>query len=304
MSSHFLSSDRTPVGVGLRHVHFHDVLAAPADLDFIEVHSENFFARGGAALAILEDVASQYPVSLHGTSLGLGSASGIQSQHIKSLVKLAGRVSPALISDHAAFSWGQVNGQIHHAGDLLPIAFNECSLKVMSDNIHQVQDQLNRQILIENLSAYLEPAGSTMSEPDFFLALVKRSGCRLLVDLNNLVVNAINSGEKDVMASIRQWLGQIPAKYVGEIHLAGCTPALPGELMIDDHSQQVTDLVWDVYRHAISLFGQVPTLIEWDTQLPDWQLLLGEADKARSIAAEALNIRKVRLHDAVQVQSA
>ncbi|MGI9273814.1 MAG: DUF692 domain-containing protein [Endozoicomonas sp.] len=296
-------SDRTPVGVGLRHVHYQDLLATPADLDFVEVHSENFFASGGASLAILDDVAKQYPVSLHGTSLGLGSVLGIQARHIESLARLAESVSPVLISDHAAFAWGQVDGQTHHGGDLLPIAFNEASLAVLTDNIQRVQERLDRGILVENLSAYLTPPGSNLTETEFFRALVKRSGCRLLVDLNNLAVNAINSAKDDVLADIQQWLDQIPAEYVGEIHLAGCTPPAHGELMIDDHSQRVSEVVWHAYHHAIGRFGQVPTLVEWDTQLPEWQVLLGEVDKARNIAAEALADRNARPVNALQGQS-
>ena len=139
------------------------------------------------------------------------------------------------------------------------------------------------------LSAYLEPPGSTLTETAFLTELVERSGCRLLVDINNLAVNAANTGTEHVAVSIKQWLDQIPAEYVGEIHLAGCTPAQPGGLVIDDHSQKVSDIVWDGYHHAITRFGQVPTLIEWDTQLPEWQVLLNEANKARRIAEKACN---------------
>ncbi|WP_461537282.1 MbnB/TglH/ChrH family RiPP precursor modification enzyme [Spongorhabdus nitratireducens] len=282
-------SDRTPVGIGLRHVHYHDALAAPADIDFFEVHSENFFARGGATLGVLEEVAGRYPVSLHGTSLGLGSVAGISPRHLDSLVQLADRISPALISDHAAFGQGVVGEQLVHAGDLLPIAFNESMLQVMTENVLQVQERLGRQILVENLSAYLEPPGSTLTETEFLTELAERSGCRLLVDINNLAVNAVNTGIENVAVSIKQWLDQIPATHVGEIHLAGCTPAQPGGLVIDDHSQKVSDTVWDGYHHAITRFGQVPTLIEWDTQLPEWQVLLNEANKARRIAEKACN---------------
>ena len=281
--------ERTPVGVGLRHVHYHDALTAPADLDFIEVHSENFFARGGATLTVLEDIARKYPVSLHGTSLGLGSITGISKQHLDQLDSLVHRINPVMVSDHAAFTWGQVNGNLHHAGDLLPIAFNEQSLQTMTESIQQIQDQLRRTLFVENLSAYIEPAGSTLTETEFLNELVSRTGCKLLVDLNNLAVNAINSSitelsGNEIVTRIQHWIHQIPADSVGEIHLAGCTPVVAGEVMVDDHSQRVSEQVWQAYALALTRFGQKPTLIEWDTHLPEWRILLDEIQKARTIA--------------------
>ena len=273
-----------PVGIGLRHSHFQDALNQPANLDFIEVHSENFFAGGGAAPALLKEISNLYPVSLHGVSLGLGSAAGVAESHINALSRLVNHISPVMVSDHASFSWGQIENQLHHAGDLLPIAFNQQTLDIMSENIIKVQDHLNRQILVENLSSYIEPQNSTLSELEFFKALVKKTGCRMLLDINNLAVNATNAGEPDVLASINHWLEQIPSDHVHEIHLAGCTPVAKGEIMIDDHSQQVSELVWQAYGTAIARFGAVPTTIEWDTDLPQWHVLIGEANKARTIA--------------------
>ncbi|MRI33122.1 DUF692 domain-containing protein [Endozoicomonas sp. OPT23] len=286
---------RTPVGVGLRHGHYQQALETPADLDFIEVHSENFFAKGGALPALLREVSELYPVSLHGTSLGLGSAAGISEQHLNSLHQLANKVSPVMVSDHAAFAWGELGNQLHHGGDLLPVAFNEQSLQTMTDNINRVQEKLQRQILVENLSAYLEPKGSTLTETEFLTELAKRTDCRLLVDINNLAVNAINTGSADISGEIAQWIYSMPSNIVGEIHLAGCTTVPAGEIMVDDHSQMVSDIVWDAYEKALKHFGSTPTLIEWDTDLPEWFVLIGEAEKARTIAARVFQSKEENL---------
>ena len=261
-------SKQAPVGVGLRHAHYHEALTTPAELDFVEVHSENFFAPGGASLEILEDAAKLYPMSLHGTSLGLGSTTGISEKHLDALESLVQRVSPVMVSDHAAFAWGEVSGRLVHAGDLLPIAFNQKSLQTLADNVNRVQDRLQRQISVENLSAYLEPEGSLWKETDFLNGLTELTQCRLLVDLNNVAVNAINDGQTDITKVITEWVDEINPAAVGEIHLAGCTSAAPGDIVVDDHSQKVSDPVWQVYSHALKQFGPVPTLIEWDTNLP------------------------------------
>ncbi|MCW7552926.1 DUF692 domain-containing protein [Endozoicomonas gorgoniicola] len=279
-------SKQAPVGVGLRHAHYHKALTTPAELDFVEVHSENFFALGGASLEILEDAAKLYPMSLHGTSLGLGSTTGISEKHLDALESLVQRVSPVMISDHAAFAWGEVSGRLVHGGDLLPIAFNQKSLQTLADNVNRVQDRLQRQISVENLSAYLEPEGSLWKETDFLNGLTELTQCRLLVDLNNVAVNAINDGQTDITKVITEWVDEINPAAVGEIHLAGCTPAAPGDIVVDDHSQKVSDPVWQAYSHALKQFGPVPTLIEWDTDLPAWSVLLAEAEKAKIIARQ------------------
>jgi len=286
---HGSSNTKLPlIGVGLRHVHYDDALSSPADIDFIEVHAENFFAQGGISHALLEDISQHYQISLHATSLGLGSASGIPAQHIRQLKQLTNEVKPILLSDHACFSWGQIENIEVHAGDLLPVPFNEESLRLMSENIQQVQHVMERQILVENLSAYITPTGSTMTEAHFLTQLCQLSDCKLLIDLNNLMVNAFNQQLEFPLADAKAWLDQIPAKYVGEIHLAGCTPVEQGNIMIDDHAQAVSDDVWALYEYAISTFGAVPTLIEWDLDLPSWQVLVGEAQKAKQVAAKAL----------------
>jgi len=280
------------IGVGLRHGHYSDALTQPKAIDFVEVHAENFFADGGAANAVLDQVAQRYAVSLHATTLGLGSAQAIPDQSIAKLQQLIERIKPVLVSDHACFTWSSLQNGQTHAGDLLPIAFNQDNLDIMVENVQRVQGRISRQLLVENLSAYLTPAGSTMTEVEFLTELCQRADCRLLLDLNNLVVNATNAkpaaSDTEILATVSTTIEQIPSHIVGAIHLAGCAPALPGAPMIDDHSQPVPQVVWDSYRAALRHFGAVPTLIEWDTALPSWQVLTDEAIKARAIATQEL----------------
>ncbi|WP_085296745.1 DUF692 domain-containing protein [Cognaticolwellia mytili] len=285
------------IGVGLRHNHFEDALNTPANIDFIEVHAENFFANGGASHAVLTDISQHYKISLHATSLGLGSALPAPQNQLDQLTNLVERYQPILLSDHACFSWAESENASVHAGDLLPVPFNDESLSIMVRNVERAQMQLGRKILVENLSAYIELPGSTYSEAEFLVKLCHQSGCKLLVDLNNLIVNAINqplttlTSEQidsestiDVLAHAKHWLDKIPAELVGEIHLAGCTPVGSEQLMIDDHGQPVSDDVWHLYHYALQKFGPIATLIEWDENLPTWQVLIAEADKAKSIA--------------------
>lgn len=276
------------IGVGLRHAHYSDALTQPKAIDFVEVHAENFFADGGAACAVLEEVKDLYSISLHATTLGLGSGRKIPEQPLEKLNRLIERVDPILVSDHACFTWSSLHDRPVHAGDLLPVAFNHSNLDIMVENVIQVQERLSRQILVENLSAYVTPPGATMPEAAFLSELCQRADCRLLLDLNNLVVNAVNTGIENPLASIASFIEQIPSQSVGEIHLAGCAKPLPGEPMIDDHSQPVPEIVWNAYRLALKRFGAVPTLIEWDTALPTWDFLTHEAVKARTIATEEL----------------
>lgn len=278
-----------PIGVGLRHQHFAEALSTPSTLDFIEVHSENFFAEGGASHRVLEQASEHYAVSLHSTAMGLGSASGVPSHYLKQLKSLANYTQPFLMSDHACFTWSQLNGQQVHAGDLLPLAYSEQTLLVLTHNIDRVQQILGRSILVENLSAYIQYSHACMPETEFLVRLSELTGCHLLVDLNNIIVTANNINETNPLDYANQWLQQIPCNIVGEIHLAGFTQVPTGELVIDDHSQAVSNQCWELYRIALQRFGKVPTLIEWDNNLPSWQTLLEEADKARSITKALFN---------------
>lgn len=284
------------IGVGLRHQHYADVLSQPYDqpennhiIDFVEVHSENFFAQGGASRALIQDVAKRYPISLHSTALGLGSYAHAANGYLDSLKELIKVINPFLMSDHAAFSWAELNGDIIHGGDLLPIAFNQKTLMTMADNINALQKSTGRQILIENLSAYIQPENSTLSETEFLVKLTDLTQCGLLVDLNNLIVNANNFSSKSELEYAQDWLENIPQGLIGEIHLAGYTPVNNDEFIIDDHSQPISNIGWQLYQFTLQRFGKIPTLIEWDNNLPSWNTLLNEAKKARSIANEVFN---------------
>jgi uncharacterized protein len=275
-------------GIGLRQPHYAALLAddAPAaELGFVEVHSENFFADGGAALGVLHAARARWPVSLHGVGLGLGSAVGVDEAHLQRLANLVQRIDPVRVSDHACFARAahHAGGPVLHGADLLPIAFTAAALDILVANVQQVQDRLRRPILVENLSAYLQWADNTLVEPDFFNQLVQRSGCGLLLDVNNLVVNALNVRRDETWAvqSACAWIDKIDPNSVGEIHLAGYLDL--GDIVIDNHGSRVHSPVWQVFAHALKRFGPKPTLLEWDTALPPLDVLLQEAQSAQSL---------------------
>lgn len=277
------------IGIGWRHPHYGELLATRPALDFIEVHSDNFFGEGGAALAVLQEARQHYAVSLHGVGLALGSAAGVDPWHLDQLQRLVARIEPVRVSDHACFARATVDGRTVHAADLLPIPFNRESLDTLCANVQRVQDRLARPLLLENLSAYIELAGSDRSETDFLAELARRTGCHLLVDVNNIYVNALNAvirgSGADPLAQCRRWLDGIPARSVGEIHLAG--HCAMDDIVIDDHGSRVREDVWQLYRHALQRFGPVPALIEWDTALPTLAVLLEEAQHGRSLLPQA-----------------
>ena len=286
----------TPVGVGWRHPHYAEMLARKPPLDFLEVHSENYFGCGGAALAVLEQGRASYRISLHGVGLSLGSAVGLDPWHLDQLASLVARIDPVRVSDHASFARAPWGGSVVHAADLLPLPLSNAALDVLCANVAQVQDRLKRTIAVENLSAYLAfqvPKGEqSWDEAAFLSEMARRTGCQLLVDVNNIYVNARNAqmaGRVDdpVQAS-RHWLQAIAPDAVGEIHLAGHTHVNDehGDIVIDDHGSVVCGAVWSLYRHALQCFGPVPTLIEWDTDIPALDVLLNEARRAQVIAVE------------------
>lgn len=287
------------VGVGLRYPHYQEALKGTSVIDFVEVHAENFIAQGGLLLTLLHEINETYSVSLHSTSMGLGSATGVDSAYLEKLNKLVKKINPLLISDHASFAWSAINGASIHAGDLLPVEFSSKGLDVMSENIDRVQQYLGRRILVENLSSYLNFGQSTMSETEFLSKLVHRTECGLLVDLNNILVNLHNEGEQQVQIAAKQWLNEVPVNAVGELHLAGFTQMGSNELIVDDHSRPVSEDCWDLYAYAIHRFGAVTTLIEWDNDLPDWGTLLDQACKARQVIKmiTKANERKVLIHE-------
>jgi hypothetical protein len=274
-------------GIGWRHAHERELLEQRPPLPFIEVHSENFFGDGGAALALLAAAREHYDVSLHGVGLALGSAAGLDDWHLDRLAALVQRIGPVRVSDHASFARAPRRaGQAPlHASDLLPIAFTDASLDILAANVQRVQERLRRPIGVENISAYLGWADDTLAEADFFNALARRSGCWLLLDVNNLVVNALNAGASDPVAAACAFVDAIEPRHVGQIHLAGYAAA--DGLVIDDHGSRVHAPVWLVYAHSMRRLGARPTLVEWDTGLPAFDVLLGEAREADRIAAGA-----------------
>ena len=274
-------------GIGLRQPHYAELFGAPPPLGFVEVHSENFFADGGAALAVLHQARELYPVSLHGVGLALGSAAGLDPWHLDRLARLVDRIDPLRVSDHSCFARAALlPGQaVVHANDLLPIAFTEEALAIMVGNVSRVQERLRRPVLVENLSSYVSFADDSMSEPAFFAQLCQRAGCGMLLDVNNLMVNALNAGAADPLAACCAFVDALPLGIVGEIHLAGYQQT--EDIVIDDHGSRVRPEVWRVYAHALKRFGAVPTLVEWDTDLPAFSVLLGEAAQASSLMREA-----------------
>lgn len=296
------ASPPAAAGIGLRAPHLAEVRARRPEIGFLEVHSENFFAEGGAARAALLGLRADHAVSLHGVGLSLGSATGLDAEHLARLAALVAAVEPVRVSDHASFARVDPGRgrPVWHGADLLPVAFTPGSLAVMVANVQRVQERLGRPLLVENLSASLAWADDTMAEADFLAELARRSGCGLLLDVNNLVVNALNAqpagtpaAAADAEASRRAcaWIDRLaaaaPAGAVGEIHLAGYTVADDG-LVVDDHGSRVHAPVWPAYRHAVRRFGAVPTLIEWDTDLPALDVLLDEAARAQAAMSEVL----------------
>ncbi|RYF39752.1 MAG: DUF692 domain-containing protein, partial [Comamonadaceae bacterium] len=223
---------------------------------------------------------------------GLGSAAGIDPWHLERLARLAERIEPVRVSDHACFARAPLGNTTAHASDLLPVPFHQEALEVMCRNVQQVQERLRRTLLVENLSAYLPLAGGDRHETEFLAALARRTGCQLLVDVNNIYVNALNAqlaGEcDDPLATCKQWLDRLPDGIVGELHLAG--HCAMDDIVIDDHGGRVGEPVWQLYRHAQRRFGAVPTLIEWDTDIPPLDVLLDEAQRARVLAAQPIAV--------------
>ena len=260
-------------GIGLRSAHHEDVIARRPPVAWLEVHTENYFHEGGPQLVALERVREHYPLSLHGVGLGLGSVEPLDRVHLARVRRAVERFEPALVSEHAC--WGHAGGE--HFNDLLPLPYTEEAAEHLASRVRQVQDFLGRQILVENLSSYLAYSASSLTEWDFLAAVVERSGCGLLLDVNNIYVNSQNLG-----LDAERFIAGIPGDAVQEIHLAGHRRNRVGErdLLIDDHGSEVCAEVWALYERALARLGPVPTLIEWDTDLPSLDVLVSEAGKA------------------------
>lgn len=257
-------------GIGLRAPHYGEVLQHLPALGWVEVHSENFFG-GGTALQTLRRVREHYPLSLHGVGLGLASPTALDAKHLSDLRHLCDVVQPACVSEH--LSWNSVDGVF--INDLLPFPYTREALDRVAAKVEQVQDTLQRPLLVENLSSYVSFARSEMDEGAFLSELVRRSGCAILLDINNLYVNARNLGV-DAQAYIKS----LPVAAVAEYHLAG-HDARDG-CLVDTHSAKVSAEVWALYEFALRHIGTRPTLIEWDTDIPALQVLQGEAAQAQA----------------------
>jgi len=267
-------SGRVPVsaGIGLRSPHVARVLAERPAVPWFEVHSENYFAEGGQALRALERIRADYPVSLHGVGLSLGSTDALDLRHLARLKSLASRIDPMLVSEHLC--WSAVGGR--HYNDLLPLPYTDEALEHVCSRVDAVQDYLSRQILVENVSTYYVFPERAMSECDFIAAVAARTGCSILLDVNNIHVNAANHGD-DALA----FLDAIVPGTVGEIHLAGFDR--DGERLIDTHGAPVAPEVWSLYQAALQRLGPIATLIEWDTDIPSFAVLQGEAAHAQRL---------------------
>jgi uncharacterized protein (UPF0276 family) len=273
------------------------LLEGEPDVGFLEVHSENYFGAGGAPHHYLERARARYPLSLHGVGLSLGSADPLDRRHLANLKRLIERYEPALVSDHLC--WSSVDGR--YLNDLLPLPYTEETLAHFARRVDEAQEYLGCELLIENPSSYLQFRESTIPEWEFLAEVARRSGCGILLDINNVYVSACNHRFADgteARAAVQgstgcgfdadHYLAAMPRASVREFHLAGHTVKhLPeGDILIDTHNAPVHDAVWKLYGQAVERFGQVPTLIEWDTDLPELAVLVDEAHKAGRILRE------------------
>ncbi|HNR22200.1 MAG TPA: DUF692 domain-containing protein [Steroidobacteraceae bacterium] len=269
-------STPTRCGIGLRAAHHREVLRTAPDVGWFEAHSENYFADGGGALDTLLRVRERWPVALHGVGLGLGSTAPLDREHLRRLARLAARIEPWAVSEHVC--WGQADGR--HTNDLLPMPRTGESLRHLAARVAELQDALGRQVLLENVSSYLEFTGAEFTEAGYLAALVAESGCALLLDVNNVYVNACNHG-----FDAEAYFDELPVDAVREIHLAGHEPIrIAGRVIrIDTHDRPVCDEVWALCASARRRFGRVPTLIEWDADLPPLGVLVAEAQRADAL---------------------
>jgi hypothetical protein len=270
----------TRAGIGLRSRHVGEVIASRPDVGFYEVHAENYMG-GGPALRWLQTIRRDAPVSLHGVGLSLGSAEGVDEGHLRRLAALTKRIEPFVVSEH--LSWSTAGGA--YLNDLLALPYTDESLAVVAAHVDRLQSVLRRQVLIENPSAYLRFVDTVIPEAEFLSALVRRTGCGILCDVNNIVVTTGNVG-----GDPEAWLAGLPAGAVGEIHLAGhrVNEVDGTAILIDDHGSPVGETVWRLYAQAVRRFPEAPTLIEWDTDIPELEILLAEARTADRVRAAAL----------------
>ncbi|MHA7776389.1 MNIO family bufferin maturase [Roseibium sp. M-1] len=268
-------------GAGLKADHVAAILETSADIGFFEVHAENYMGAGGPPHRQLEAIRDRYPLSLHGVGLSIGGEGPLDKAHLERLSQLDRRYEPGLFSEHLAWS----SHDTTYYNDLLPVPYDRPTLERVCDHIDEVQETVGRRMLLENPSTYVAFAQSTMSELDFLREITRRTGCGLLLDVNNVYVSCTNHAR-----SAEDYLADFPMEAVGEIHLGGHAPDLDDEgrlLLIDAHDRAVDAAVWQLYESVIRGFGALPTLIEWDNEVPDWPVLLAQAREAEQILAEA-----------------
>lgn len=265
-------------GIGLRSPHIEEVIATRPRISWLEVHSENYFCAGGPPLRQLATIREHYPLSLHGVGLSLGSSDALDLTHLRKLKTLIDLIEPAVVSEHLC--WSSIGGRF--LNDLLPLPYSEEALDVVCHKIQQTQEFLGRRVLIENVSSYVRFRDETMTEWDFLAEVAQRSDCDILLDVNNIFVSASNHGY-----DATRYLDAMPQGHIREIHLAGHEEDADenGEdlFLVDTHSRPIADPVWALYAQALQKFGPIPTLIEWDSDIPPLAVLLCEAAKAEGL---------------------
>lgn len=267
------------LGIGLRREHFQSILQEPPAIDWLELITENFLHHNSLNLLNVLKIRELYPMSMHGVGLSLGSADGISNQHLQRVRDLMQQIDPFLVSEH--LSWSSIGGM--YLPDLLPVPYNAQTLGIFAANINKAQDYLQRELLIENPSTYIEYKDSQQAEIDFLVALCRQTGAKILLDVNNVFVSCNNHGW-----DCQQYIQAIPADLVKELHIAGHTLkaiSKDNTLRIDTHDTHVCDEVWELYRLARSRFGMLPTLLEWDDRIPPLAVLIDEIHKARYVSA-------------------
>ena len=264
-------------GTSFKHEHLPAILAQGPQRGFFEVHAENYMGAGGPLHRALETIRRDHPVSLHGVCMSIGAPQPLNQAHLARFRNLVDRYQPALVSEHLAWSTHETK----YFNDLLPLPYTKVTLARVCDHIDEVQDAIRRPLLLENPSTYVTFNESTMSESDFIRSVTRRTGCGLLLDINNVFVSATNHGFSPL-----QYLSEFPLVSVGEIHLAGHAEQADEEgepLLIDSHDRPVADAVWKLFETVVGQCGAVPTLIEWDSKIPDWPILKAEAAAAQAI---------------------
>jgi uncharacterized protein (UPF0276 family) len=269
-------------GVGYKAQHFRDITADPGPVAWLEVHAENYMGEGGRPIAQLRALADRFPISVHGVGLSIGGEDPLDAEHLARLKKLVDWLQPASFSEHLAWSTHE-NGFLN---DLLPLPYTDATLTRVASHIAQVQDALGCRMLLENPSTYVAFSETTMTEIDFLTELSARTGCGLLLDVNNVFVSCTNQKLDAV-----DYIDAFPLHLVGEVHLGGHdedADEFGAPLLIDSHGREVIDPVWALYEHTLSRGGAKPTLIEWDNDVPDWPVLAAEAARANAVLTETV----------------